>query len=310
MTNLEFLKTLTATAALSIAFCESVRAADTGDCGPNCRYSYDSSTHTLTYTGTGENGAGIINIPNTYYELSGTIKNMIIEEGITDILRGQASALQGGEGTGKLVLPSTLQNLNFGSVFDLNFKEIEINSTQLSVAQAGFRLAGASNPTVIMSANANISFDNRAFEIARDYPASLTIACKGKPETCLEKFGNSLNNMTGTITANYYEERDKNGKLTLKYNDTGYETYDANGNVAASYTLGGKLMAQYDTKGNVIARYDENGTMRYAKDENGSSYSFDANGNLSGMTKRGPFTIPEANALTKDGPVNTVTITW
>ena len=65
-----------------------------------------------------------------------------------------------------------------------------------------------------------------------------------------------------------------------------------------------------DQNGNVIARYDENGTMRYAKGEDGSSYVFDAEGNLTGMTKRGPFTIPEANALTKDGPVNTVTITW
>ena len=65
-----------------------------------------------------------------------------------------------------------------------------------------------------------------------------------------------------------------------------------------------------DSNGNVIARFDGANKLRYAQGADGSAYTYDKNGNLSKATKRGPFTIPEANALTKDGPVNTVTITW
>ena len=70
------------------------------------------------------------------------------------------------------------------------------------------------------------------------------------------------------------------------------------------------LLSVTDSNGNVIARFDGANRLRYAQGADGSAYTYDKNGNLSKATKRGPFTIPEANALTKDGPVNTVTITW
>ena len=66
----------------------------------------------------------------------------------------------------------------------------------------------------------------------------------------------------------------------------------------------------YNASGQHIYSYDSNGILRHIYGINGAEYHYDSNGNLNGMTKRGPFTIPEANALTKDGPVNTVTFTW
>ena len=97
-------------------------------------------------------------------------------------------------------------------------------------------------------------------------------------------------------------------------------TYDENGNpISKSATeeerreFLASLMPDRvvtDSNGNVIARFDGANRLRYAQGADGSAYTYDKNGNLKGATKRGPFTIPEANALTKDGPVNTVTITW
>ena len=78
-----------------------------------------------------------------------------------------------------------------------------------------------------------------------------------------------------------------------------------------------KLMSLMDDKTNCSSvtqctTYARNSGIAFDvyKTPDGSSYTFDAKGNLLGATKRGPFTIPEANALTKDGPVNTVTFTW
>ena len=95
------------------------------------------------------------------------------------------------------------------------------------------------------------------------------------------------------------------GKQYEKQGDKLIVTYDGKTEIYNK-----NFTEQYDAKGNIIARYDENGTMRYAKDISGAEYHYDSQGTLKGVTKRGPFTIPEANALTKEGPVNTVTITW
>ena len=134
------------------------------------------------------------------------------------------------------------------------------------------------------------------------------------------------------IIARKYEY-DTTGNL-LKITDTEGNIYDEDGNKFSYHTDGsytktdlednvywydsdGQLLRTtdilgniYDKNGEIIEHYDNSGIMRYAKGIDGSDYYFDKNGNLKGMTKRGPFTIPEANALTKDGPVNTVTITW
>ena len=252
------------------------------------------------------------------YGLSGAPENVIISEGITKIkvddsgygtIRFDSGV---GGGGGKLVLPKSLTTLESGAFAHVNFSRVEINSENLTTEINSILFNSNTSPTIIMSANANINFDEKTFywDWAREYrlPSGVNIACKGKPDDCLAKFGNSLDHMSGAINANYYEERDSDNNLLLKYHDNGYYKYDSKGNIAERWNL--DSTEQYDAKGNVIAKYDLNGTMRYAKDENGLDYYFDSHGNLSKTTKRGPFTISEANALTKDGPVNTVTITW
>ena len=100
---------------------------------------------------------------------------------------------------------------------------------------------------------------------------------------------------------------------------------DANGNYVA-YKSDGSIDSVFEN----FSDFQKDKTVNeyYAKDIEGNGLKYDGRGNLLGiqyldgstavvkdgkivgMTKRGPFTIPEANALTKDGPVNTVTITW
>ena len=300
MTNLKFLKTTISAVALSLALYESARAADTGSCGTNCTYNYDPTTQTLTFTGTGANGAGVISKSTHDYGLSGTVKNTIVSEGITDILYDYGSYPYGrsalrdiGASDGKLVLPQSLRNLGPDSMHLLRFGTIEINSKNLQADNYNFRFLGQ-EVTIVMSEDANFNFNTNSFYPNGNntaYASKLNILCKGNPDNCKAKFGNSLDAMDqSTINLEYYKEYDKKGNLLLQYNNDGYDEYDA--------------------KGNIIAKYDTNGNLRYVKDVNGAEYTYDKNGNLSKATKRGPFTIPEANALTKDGPVNTVTITW
>ena len=97
---------------------------------------------------------------------------------------------------------------------------------------------------------------------------------------------------------------DENGNMTEQKTDT---TEEERREFLASF-MPDRVVT--DSNGNVIARFDGANRLRYTQDANGSAYTYDKNGNLSKATKRGPFTIPEANALTKDSPVNTVTITW
>ncbi len=289
----------------SEAFC-----ADSGSCGENCRYNYDPLTQTLTYTGTGPNGSGIISKTSVSYGLSGTVKNAIISEGITDVIFESAEhhniLRDMGTSDGKLIIPSTMKSFSNDAAANLGFGVVEINSKNINFGSESLGVGrGASNAQIIISADANISFNDGTFYWnwggVLSLPTNLHIACKGNPDACLAKFGHSLDRMNSdNITADYYEERDENGNLTLKYDDSGYNKYDGEGNVIERWNLNNT--EQYDRKGHVIATYDGKGNLLqsfvYGADNSVSIY--DKSGKLIGLQGKRILSVDEATALVKD----------
>ena len=292
-------------------------AADSGSCGENCVYSYDPSTQTLTYTGTGPNGSGVISKTSVNYGLSGTVKNAIISEGITEVVfPGNTHTILRDMGTsdGKLVIPSTMTSFGNDTAARLGFGTVEINSKNISFNYSSISFKNVANAAIILSADANITMDDNAFywPWAGDLslPTTLNIACKGNPDTCLLKFGNALNRMNqNNIHADYYEERDENGNLTLQYHDNGYYKYDTEGNITERWNLDGT--EQYDSKGNVIGKYDEKGNMlkSFVYGDDGSVSIYDASGKLIGLQGKRILTVDEASALVKDNK-NTFTLKY
>ena len=112
------------------------------------------------------------------------------------------------------------------------------------------------------------------------------------------------------LTVTHYE-RDENGNFVVYNNDGSIKGVYANGKNVFSDTIV-DYYETTDSETGQVTRYNGRGQFLSSswQDAAGSVYNFDKNGNLKGMTKRGPFTIPEADAATKKGPVNTLTITW
>ena len=318
MIKYKCIKTLTAGVALATAFYPQAWAADTGSCGPNCVYTYDPVTYTLTYTGTGPNGSGEVGYTSKHYGLSGPVENAIISEGITRVYQGSGSTTIRDIGTqdGKLVIPSTMQSFDIGSSYLMGFGTIEINSKNIDFSSYAFLFKSNVNTNIIVSSDANITFDDNSFHNesynSYQYPANITISCKGNPDACLSKFGNSLDNMSGTITPIYYEEYDSSGKPIEIWNKDGGFKYDANGNLVEKYNTNGKIAEKYDEKGNTTAKYDTAGNLLASYDyaSDGSVYTYDANHKLVGAKKTSPFTPAEAAALVKKGNNNKVILTF
>ena len=291
---------------LASSVCEKVWAADSGSCGDNCQYTYDPTTETLTFTGTGENGSGVINRSTHLYGLSGTVKNAIVSEGITAVIfpgNAHNTLREIGTTDGKLVIPSTVTEFNNGASWRLGFGTVEINSKNLNLTKGSLSFAYAPNAKIILSSDANIKIDDNAFLTwtGWELPTTLDISCRGDPDACLSKFGDSLNRMNqNNIHADYYAEYDENENLMLKYDDTGYNKYDIEGNVIERWNLDNT--EQYDGKGNLIAQYDKNGNLLksfvYGADKSVAIYGSD--GKLIGIQGKRILTVDEATALVKD----------
>ena len=310
MTNKQFLKTTTALVALSFAFCESARAENnceqgyikgvnsgncipaSGSCGSGCTYTLDEKgTIHMTGNGNGVTGGHVIrNHPN-----NGDIVSVIVGKGIKEI--GFRSFNQ--DGFHYMTIEEGVTTIGDGSLNCIPLNVLVIPASVTSLGDNGAYIsAAATYCTAAQIANCG----NNAVLYEKKNDLYYVYDENGKVS---EVFGGYANFNANVAKAPAERDRyiinedgsvsilDKNGTLTADYN--------SEGNLQKSYTYG---------EDGSYAEYDNKGIMRYARGEDGSSYRFDAKGNLTGMTKRGPFTIPEANALTKDGPVNTVTITW
>ena len=249
-----------------------------GACGTDCVYDYDESTKTMTFRGTGENGAGEVDgrILADYYLNSALSKldfdNLIVAEGITKV-SGVAfqPALVGGSGQGKLVLPATLKEMGFEASFVMNFATVEINSTDLSFDEKSFRFSRNGPVEIIMPASDKIIFgENSGMNIA---PENLTITCRGEIDICQQSFGNALSEMDSSkITYNGYQ-KNPDGSMSLYQNN--------------------KLIATYATD---------------AKD--GSVYTYNPDGELISIRGKKIYTVEEAEAVTAHGDKFHVSLTY
>ena len=299
-----------------------LNAADQGDCGQNCWYTYKDGTITFSVKDENNPTPAIISKTITNYSLSGSIKDVIINEGITEVYQnGSADYIIQSIGTpgGKLVIPSTMTSFGDRSTFSLPFDTVEINSKNMSFGISGLAFTTNATPTIVMQADANITFDSQLQYVPGQgkwfLPASINIACKGNPDICLSKFGNSLNNMDKTaIHADYYSEMDSNQNITLQYFDDGYgvlnaqgfyDIYDFNDQFIEYSNLARTEI--YDQSGTLLEKHDSNGNLlnSYSHHPDGSVSIFDSNGKLIGITGKRIFTVDEATALVSGKGNNT-----
>ena len=319
MTNKQIL--MATTAILSCAFfAESVRAeniVDTGSCGTTCEWTINDDG-VLTVRGTGENGSGEFedrNWDNTVWgsvssSVKQSVKSVVVAEGITKIGSHSFTSFANLE---EVSLPDTLRTIGSYALGKVGIKlsSLKIPTSVTSIGQCGLTncLSNVSLVVIMDSSNANkIHFDWGAL-----YKQSEVI-CKEcsftQAQNLSTKLTYSMVNVLETQQNGNTVKKDMYGNFIEAWNSGKTEKYDANGNVVAQYDSKGTLLYRYTYDDGITSKYDANGRLLYAKGADGSDYYYDSQGNLTGMKKRGPFTIPEANALTKDGPVNTVTFTW
>ncbi len=197
----KFIKTLMMGILLTNIAYLRVFAADQGNCGDNCWYTYKDGTLTYSVKDWNNPEGRAISIVNTKYNLSGSVTNVIVSEGIEEIKfdsKTNAHTIQSvGAPEGKFVLPSTLKNFGSSTGFYLNFGTIEINSSDLTIGSQTIACASSTAPlTLIVPNSSSVTFNDNAFyKWSGQYlaPGSLTVVCKSSnPEDCRDSFGNSL----------------------------------------------------------------------------------------------------------------------
>ena len=293
MKTQKFTKTLTATAILSAALCESVLAQDevscSGDlstalkcwkCGANCVAGLGENGQ-LTVTGYGDMyDYWYENINDHTYATTPWAR-----ENITSVHIGKDI-----ESTGRYAFS------NISSISEVSFEE---GSKLTKIMPNTFEATGI-NELFVPDSVEHIywwAFGNR----------NVHLYCTGKQieSACIAShFGNR-----SSIPTTHYEP---NGENIIIYNTDGsiegiYKDYNSmkSGNRVDIHMLvdeSGKIIAKLTGDGNVINSYVHN--------PNGSIGTYDANGKLTGMQKRGPFTIPEADAATQGKGPFRLDITW
>ena len=317
-------------------------------CGDNCTWTLDSSGTLIVsgkgpmynYSHPGFNSSETSWSP--WFGMTESVTNVVVENGITEI--GQwafknvnasnisipPSVTRAGYGFAEtsavknLVIPDTVTTL--GGAFCHNCKDLEtvyISKNVTKMEGHSFQDLSPKSGVVVVPPNATFSGYMGGIERVTTYCTAAQMPTCGANSVEYEQKGD------------LFIIRDENGEMKEVFG--GYDNFNANvmrasaqrdtfsvdedgsiivksasGDYSAKYSITGQLQRKYvyGTDGSV-AEYDGNGSMingtiHY---QNGS-FATVKNGQIIGMTKRGPFTIPEANALTKDGPVNTVIITW
>ena len=303
MTNLTYLKITTVAIVLSASFCKFARAENeidcpTGssttstcwECGPTCTAKFDSATHTMTFSGEGGMYAYEDNTP--WKGIASRITTVVVEEGITALPYSFVHTWK--KDTSNITsisLPTSLTKignaafarLNNGN--QLNGLVIPENVTEWGSSVFYYSLGDIYCPkSQINNCNANNDGGSKKVSISA-YEKKDGMYYVYDSQNNVAEIYDSYGSFSANVkkpAADRVSQKDENGNITL---------YDAQGNIAAIHTAAGVL-------------------TKYAYGRDGSVAAYDAKGNLKKFTKRGPFTIPEADALTKEGPVNTVTITW
>lgn len=252
---------LVATAILSCAFCKSVLAtcpegqvedSTTGhclitntDCGEDCRWTYDTTTQAITFSGNGalSNPDGIYSgYKKTLKEEGMPISNIIVEEGFTSV-GGYFFYASGGN---SLLLPSTVRSVGYAALHNSGISEVDCESSDIEFDYLG--LQDVANLTLMGSDNVRIYY--QAFQGASP-PPNTVVKCKGDKMLCersLEGAQGFAQSHGRNITTEFYKDYDANGNIV--------EEWDANGKHEYKYTV--------DGAGNIVGKYKD-GKLIYAK---------------------------------------------
>ena len=185
------------TASLSALIPVSADITDTGTCGANgdnVKWSYDSSTKTLTLSGTGAtDNYGIMNPP--YKHVGAT--TLIVENGITKLENG---AFANFTSLTSVSLPGSLETIGRQCFLGCKgLKTIEIPNGVKTIVRSAFAQTGLTSVTI---PNSVISIGDYAFEDCTSLkeitiPDSVTVIGSNSFENCtsLSKLtlGNSIN---------------------------------------------------------------------------------------------------------------------
>ena len=317
MTNLKILKATISAVAISLALCESARAAcptgqiedpdtkhciNTGtSCGGKCTYTFDTVTHDAIITKNPDVAEDEeVILPDSMYNTvipwvdgggaSGQmyIRNLTIGEGITGAgkwaFAGYAHRTSGKQ-DGVLTLPSTYKyngdtNSSTAEFWNLGFGTIDASA----VKDTSIYMPVNVNQNIILSPDSNVIISH---DQAYDVAGKINIVCKGKKEDCegmvrLGIWEKQLWSRThpgeNQITSSYYSGPDGNGNWE-EWSDSGKAVYadSTKAKLLETYGFDGKKIASYN--------YSAGGQLLSANtyDSEGNvngSYTYDAGGNL------------------------------
>ena len=289
MTNINFIKTLTAGVVLTMAIypqaravsysettCDDVNGLQCWSCGANCKATLYNGGK-LVISGTGAmNGGDNMNVTWTSSNpnLAQTVTSVEFKEGITAI--------------GKNAF------WNVPSVREITLADsIQIIEPDGINTYSSIRL---------------IMTENSLFNNNNNYPLPSRISnvfCRGDIEKCREK--QSLFHSSTIFTD---EIRDADGNLLEKCSSSGCLKYDTSGKILGSYDFHDNLVAEYNDDGNIIAKYDSDGNQT-------GVYKYDGAGNLTAAYENGvstysrtSYTPAEAAAAVKKGNKNKIIFTF
>jgi len=288
MTNKQILITTAAAVGLSVGVyqqanaqtCEPgyrlveetcVRVSGT-DCGTNCRWEIDEQG-VLRISSTGATGS----ISPSWDRVNGSWRNSDSRSLITEVvvesgITNIPSEAFEYDNIKKITLPNTIRTITNYAFHSAGISEIVIPESVTSMSSFGVAFYG-NNMSKIYCSSAQISngiCEQSAIKYERDGDNLVVY--------------NSDNTIKG-VYSDYVGIRDD--KVIDSYEKTDPET-------------------------GVVTKYNGRGQFLSStwQDAAGSVYSFDKNGNIKGMKKRGPFTIPEADAATQGKGPFRLDITW
>ncbi len=249
-------------------------------CGENCTARFDASTHTMTYSGTGDMYQNMVNSTTPWIGISSQIHNVVVEEGITSL---QPHFLHNWYlSTGNITsisLPSTLTKIGDAAFARLSSKENQINSLVI--------------PENVTEWGESVFYHSYG-----------NIYC---PVSQINNCNKNNNGSSRKVSIASYEHKDglyyvydSNGNIDEIYDN--YQNFSDSVKKGASERLSQKdengNIITYDEKGRMVARYSSNsGLTKYVHNSDGSVAVYNKDGKLIGLKGKRILTVDEAASL-------------
>ena len=299
MTNLKFIKTLTAGVVLSLALYPQAFAASSGDnCGTNCSWTLDDDGLLNMFPTDSTKPASMNNLSNgTPWVDKASVKYVNMAYGFTSIPDNAFHTCKNLTG---INIPDSVTSLGVYAFERTNIKNLTIPTSVTFVSRNIFMFALSTETTTVSAENV----DRINFAPHHDHdPVSFgTVICQGCTPEQAQSLENRLNLVDATHSSTQIRETDSQGNIVIK---------DIYGAYIGGFDKEGNRI-DFDSNGNVIARYDENNNIisSYLYNSDGSIEIYDANGKLTGLKNARSITPAQAAALVKKGNHNRVTLTF